>query len=116
MYPILLGYSIKKALKQSANQVRLSDAKGHEKLNNIMSEIHNRSKGKQRETVVNRREIQLELKKGKLVSVSCNADLTSTFSIRQERDTYILILRDGEEDVYKGEADNSLKIRIAVVA
>lgn len=113
MYPILLDYSIKRALRQSANQVKLSDAKGYEMLSNIMNEIHGLAEG---ETVASMREIQLELKKGKLVSVSCDADLTSKLSIKQEIDSYTVILQDGVGDVYEGEFDNSLRIRIAVVA
>lgn len=110
MHPILMDYSIKRALRQSAGQVRLSEAKGCRLLNRIVQGVHALSE------MENMKEINLELKKGKLVSVSCCTDLTSKISIKQERDTYTVILQNCEEDQYEGEAGSFLKIRIAVVA
>ena len=113
MYPILLDSSIKRALSQSASQVRLSDEKAHEILNNITAAMHSLPEGMILEKMM---EIKLELKNGKLVSVSCDADSTSRLSVKQGKDFYTVILQRSEGDAWTGERDHSLEIKIAVVA
>lgn len=61
------------------------------------------------------KEIILELKRGKLVTVSCEAEPTAMLSVRQKEDSYVITLQNGD-NIKEGFGNHSLEIRIAVVA
>lgn len=112
VYWPLMDYSIKKAIKQSAAQTKLTEEQGCNILNNILEVIHNIS---EKDAVVDMKEIKLELKKGKLVSISCEAEPTALLSVKRKQDSYIITLQNGNT-MQEGSEDYLLEIRIAVVA